>query len=54
MKEKAGNADESTLPKEPGTVGVGGCAELASCDGETSSPSDEGMAANPASLGAEL
>jgi hypothetical protein len=51
MKEKAGNADESTMPKELGTAGVGGCADSASWDGETSATSAEGIAANPASVG---
>jgi hypothetical protein len=51
MKEKAGKADESTLPKDPGTVGEGGCADSVSWEGDTPVTRDEGIAANPASLG---
>jgi hypothetical protein len=54
MKEKAGRAEESTLPKAPGNVGVGGCADSVSWDGETSATKNEGIAANPASLGTAL
>jgi hypothetical protein len=52
MKEKAGKAEESTFPNAPGTVGVGGCADSVSWDGETPAAGDEEI--RDASLGTAL